>query len=152
MTMLVGDSIGLSLTDDLTEYVNTCVVGRQFSTGLIVVKAFKAQHKLHRKMVIELGTNGPIAKSDMAMMVETLGNRRTVYVNNYLPDLPQYDYLRANNRLIASACDGVQRILVRWKSAAVKHPEWFTSDPMHIHPDSAGQAWLAAKIRQAVDG
>jgi len=146
MTLLIGDSIGLSMQDDLKLYgikVNA-VVGRQFREGLEVVRDLRKKHRLHKKMVIELGTNGPIQPSDMEEMLALLGYRREVWwVNNYVPGHP---YQNPNNRAIEVAAD--PGYLIRWKSMAVENPEWFATDPMHIHPNYYGQAKLATKIAE----
>lgn len=149
MAILVGDSIGLSIEDNLNCHVLVdAFVGRQFSTGVDIVREYREARQLHKHMVIELGTNGPISSVDMTEMLRLLGPKRLVwFVTNYVPK----PWQRANNRLIHKVVRENENInLIPWRAVASKRPEWFEVDPLHTHPNADGQAVLATLVCAAI--
>jgi hypothetical protein len=145
----VGDSIMLDiqpeLTADLPGVAVDGQVSRQFQAGIGVVQADRAAGTLGKVLVVELGTNGAIAPSDVdAMMQAASGVSRVVFVN---VNVPRY-WAAADNAVLAA---GVARhpgiaVLADWNGLSATHPEWFTSDQVHLDP--AGATALAALIAQ----
>ncbi|MGO9029506.1 MAG: hypothetical protein ACLQOZ_12855 [Acidimicrobiales bacterium] len=145
----VGDSIMLDiqpyLEADLPGVQVDGVVSRQFETGIGVVQADRAAGTLGSILVVELGTNGSVTSADMdAMMQAAAGVKRVVFVN---VDVPR-PWEATDNAVLAA---GVARypgvaVLADWYTLSSPHPEWFTTDQVHLNPDGA-QA-LAALITQ----
>jgi hypothetical protein len=143
----VGDSIMLDiqpeLTADLPGVTVDGLVSRQFQAGIGVVQADRAAGTLGRVLVVELGTNGNVSAADVdAMMQAAQGVSRVVFVNVNVPR----DWAAGDNAVLAT---GVARypevaVLADWYALSAPHPEWFTTDQVHLNPD--GAAALAALI------
>lgn len=122
-------------------------VSRQFETGIGVVQADRAAGALGSVLVVELGTNGTVTSGDIdTMMQAAAGVKRVVFVN---VDVPR-SWEASDNATLAA---GVARypgvaVLADWYSMSSPHPEWFTSDQVHLQP--AGAAALAGLIAQNV--
>jgi len=145
----VGDSIMLDiqpqLTADLPGVTVDGLVSRQFQAGIGVVQAARAAGTLGRVLVVELGTNGAVTPADVdAMMQAAQGVTRVVFVN---VDVPR-PWAAGDNAVLAA---GVARypgvaVLADWYALSAPHPEWFTTDQVHLNP--AGATALAALIAQ----
>jgi len=143
----VGDSIMLDIQPELSVDIPGVqvdgLVSRQFEAGIGVVQADRADGTLGKVLVVELGTNGAVTPSDVDAMVQAAsGVERIVFVNVCVPR----PWAASDNAVLA---DGVARhadvaVLADWNTLATPHPEWFTSDQVHLNPD--GAAALAALI------
>ena len=140
----VGDSIMLSAKDDLNGY-DTHVhakVGRQFSEGVAVVQRLKGDGILAKRVIVHLGTNGPIDPADCDQAVAIAGSLRRVFlVTNKVPR----DWQAANNGILnacASTYDNVW--VIRWYAYSTGHPHWFADDRYHLSAE--GEAIYAAFI------
>jgi hypothetical protein len=147
----VGDSVLIdmqpNLQADIPGIAVDGAVSRQFETGIGVVQADRAAGTLGSVLVVELGTNGTVTSSDIdAMMAAAAGVKRVVFVN---VDVPR-SWEQSDNATLAA---GVARypgvaVLADWFSLSSPHPEWFTSDQVHLQP--AGAAAMASLIAQNV--
>jgi hypothetical protein len=147
----VGDSIMIdmqpNLQADIPGIAVDGAVSRQFETGIGVVQADRAAGTLGSVLVVELGANGTVTSSDIdAMMAAAAGVKRVVFVN---VDVPR-SWEQSDNATLAA---GVARypgvaVLADWFSLSSPHPEWFSSDQVHLQP--AGAAAMAALIAQDV--
>jgi hypothetical protein len=143
----IGDSIMLDiqpeLSVDLPGVTVDGLVSRQFQAGVGVVRADRAAGTLGTVLVMELGTNGPISSADVdAMMQAAQGVARVVFVNVNVPR----SWVAADNAALAA---GVARypglaVLADWNALSTPHPEWFSTDQVHLNP--AGASALAALI------
>jgi hypothetical protein len=143
----VGDSVLLDaqpeLATDVPGIAVDGLVSRQFDAGIGVVQADRAAGTLGKVLVVELGTNGPISPGEVDAMVQAAsGVARVVFVNVCVPR----PWAAPDNAVLA---DGVARhpgvaVLADWNSLATAHPEWFTSDQVHLNP--AGAVALATLI------
>ena len=143
----VGDSVLLDaqpeLATDLPGIVVDGLVSRQFEAGIGVVQADRAAGTLGKVLVVELGTNGPISPGEVDAMVQAApGVARVVFVNVCVPR----PWAASDNAVLAA---GVARhpgvaVLADWNALATAHPEWFTSDQVHLNP--AGAVALATLI------
>ena len=126
----VGDSIML----DIQPYLQADIPGVQVD-GLVS----------RQFLVVELGTNGSVTSADIdAMMQAAAGVTRVVFVN---VDVPR-PWEAPDNATLAA---GVARypgvaVLADWYTLSSPHPEWFTSDQVHLNP--AGAQALASLITQ----
>ena len=147
----VGDSVLIdmqpNLQADIPGIAVDGAVSRQFETGIGIVQADRAAGTLGSVLVVELGTNGTVTSGDVdAMMQAAAGVARVVFVN---VDVPR-SWEQSDNATLAA---GVARypgvaVLADWFSLSSPHPEWFTSDQVHLQP--AGAAALAGLIAQDV--
>jgi hypothetical protein len=143
----VGDSIMLDIQSDLQADIPGAqvdgLVSRQFETGIGIVQADRAAGTLGNVLVVELGTNGSVTSSDFdAMMQAAAGAKRVVFVNVNVPR----SWEAPDNAVLAAGVDrypGVA-VLADWSALSTPHPEWFTSDQVHLQP--AGTQALASLI------
>lgn len=143
----VGDSIMLDIQSDLQADIPGAqvdgLVSRQFETGIGIVQADRAAGTLGNVLVVELGTNGSVTSSDFdAMMQAAAGAKRVVFVNVNVPR----SWEAPDNAVLAA---GVARypgvaVLADWNALSTPHPEWFTSDQVHLQP--TGTQALASLI------
>ena len=144
----VGDSIMLSAKDELNTYeIHVhAKVGRQFSEGVAVVQRLKTDGILAKRLIVHLGTNGPIDPADCDTIVSIAGPLRGVFlVTNKVPR----DWQDSNNDLLnacAAAYDNVW--VIRWYSYSTGHPHWFADDRYHLSAE--GQAIYADYIDSEV--
>jgi hypothetical protein len=140
----VGDSIMLSAKDPLNGYgVRVhAKVGRQFSEGVEVVQRLRDDGLLAKRLIVHLGTNGPIDPADCDAIVAIAGSSRRVFlVSNKVPRTWQ----DANNdTLNACASEYANVWVIRWYAFATGHPHWFADDGYHL--SSEGQPIYAAFI------
>ncbi len=143
----VGDSVLLDaqpeLAIDVPGIVVDGLVSRQFDAGIGVVQADRAAGILGKVLVVELGTNGPISPGEVDAMVQAASEvARVVFVTVCVPR----PWAAPDNAVLS---DGVARhpgvaVLADWNTLATPHPEWFTSDQVHLN--AAGAAALATLI------
>ncbi|CAN5689317.1 hypothetical protein BH18ACT17_BH18ACT17_04420 [soil metagenome] len=145
----VGDSIMLSARDELRAFgfgVNA-VVGRQFGSGVWIVRHKAADGTLTKRVIVHLGTNGTIDPRDCDRLVEHAGPRRRVFLTTI--KVPR-SWERPNNDTLnrcASRHDKVH--LIRWWARSHDHPEWFAGDGYHLN--SEGQQAYARFVDKKVD-
>jgi hypothetical protein len=146
---VVGDSIALSATGELQQldYGVNAKVGRQFGSGVWIVRHEAELGTLPRRVIVHLGTNGSIDPDDCDRLVAGAGPVRRVFlVTIKVPrswELPNNDTLRA----CASRHDKVH--VIRWWSKSHDRPEWFADDGYHLNAD--GQRVFARFVDREVD-
>jgi len=147
----VGDSVLVDAQGALAAAVPgievDAAVSRQWGEGEPLVAAARARG-ITGTVVVFLGTNGPIAASDVdAMMAAAQGVQRVVFVTVHV-DQPWQD---PNNAVLAA---GVARypnaVLADWYALSTPHPEWFYSDGTHLPIGGPGARALAALIASKV--
>lgn len=145
----VGDSIMLSAKDDLRAlgYGVNAKVGRQFVSGVWIVRHEAEDGTLPRRVIVHLGTNGTIDPVDCDRLVGFAGPRRRVFLTTIkVPrswEEPNNDTLRA----CANSHDKVH--LIRWWAKSHDHPEWFAGDGYHL--SVTGQRIFARFLDRKVD-
>lgn len=149
---VIGDSITVGSESEIKSKLSGVTidaeVGRQFSTGLDILKKSESSKKV---VVMALGTNGNISRSDMEEAVKTVGNNTLVLTTNYkLGSANAYD---ANNSLIKEISAKYSNVKVAdWASAVSSSPSKYISstDKEGVHPTSEGQKLFAETIASAV--
>jgi hypothetical protein len=144
----VGDSIMLSAKDEMNG-VDVHVhakVGRQFVEGVAVVQRLKEDGILAKRVIVHLGTNGPIDPADCDQVVTIAGPVRRVFlVTNKVPR----DWQDANNDILNACARAYDNVwVVRWFAYATGHPHWFADDRYHLSDE--GQVMYAAYIDSQV--
>lgn len=145
----VGDSIMRSASDELRAagWRVNAEVGRQFSTGVRVVRWKAARGRLPRRVIVHLGTNGPIDPADCEELVDLVVPRRRLFLVTVTVPRGWED---ANNDALRACAAAHERVhLIRWHGHSLEHGDWFASDGYHL--TAAGQAEYAAFLDARVD-
>jgi len=143
--LALGDSVMLGAAVQLDELGLTVDAqeSRAFVNGLDTVIALQQQDRLGDVVVVHLGTNGPIAASDMTSMMEALADVPQVLLLTV--DVPR-DWTAGNNQLIfetASLYPNVE--VLDWAGLVPSCPgDCLYDDGFHLRPD--GQDYYAALI------
>jgi hypothetical protein len=140
----VGDSIMQSAKAELNAYGLPvhAKVGRQFVEGVTVVQRLKDAQLLAKRVIVHLGTNGPIDPDDCDAIVRIAGPLRRVFlVTNKVPR----DWQDANNDLLNACARAYRNVwVIRWYAYSSGHPHWFADDRYHLSTE--GRAIYAAFI------
>ncbi len=140
----VGDSIMLSSKDELNGYETHvhAKVGRQFVEGVAVVQRLKEDGILAKRLIVHLGTNGPIDPADCLQVVAIAGPMRRVFlVTNKVPR----EWQDSNNEILNACASEYDNVwVIRWYAYSTGHPHWFADDRYHLSAE--GQAMYAAFI------
>jgi peptidoglycan/LPS O-acetylase OafA/YrhL len=145
----VGDSVML---DAATALKAVCpgtevyaVVGWQAKAVFAEVATLRAAAHLGREVVIETGTNGIVSAKELDATLTTLADRQKVIVINDHMDRP---WEPPNNAMFPAVVKAHSNaVLVNWDSAANTHPNWLSTDGVHLKP--AGRAPYAQLIKAA---
>jgi hypothetical protein len=145
----VGDSIMLSASDELADYGFGVYaeVGRQFDSGVGVVRRLATRGKLPRNVVVHLGTNGPVDAAECAALVGYAPKRQVYLVNVRVPRDWESD---VNDTLRACAAPYERVHYLNWWKKSGRHlDEWLADDGYHL--TAAGQDAYAAWVDERVD-
>jgi peptidoglycan/LPS O-acetylase OafA/YrhL len=147
--LALGDSVMLGAAPQLQDqgFAVDAVEGRAFVNGLDVVQKLQQQGRLGGVVVVHLGTNGPIAESDMTAMMEALAGVPQVLL---LTTDVDRDYTAGNNTLIYNTAAQYPNVsLLDWAGLDGSCPgNCFYKDGYHLRPD--GQVYYAQLIAEAL--
>ncbi|MEO7555458.1 MAG: hypothetical protein ABIV94_02485 [Acidimicrobiales bacterium] len=153
--LMIGDSVMLGAAPNLSELAGWSVsvdasISRQFGgsyadTGVQAVEAHAADATLPSRVVVHLGTNGPIRQSDLDQMMALLGDRHVVFVTVHVPDHPDIEGV-VGDLLAANQARYPNIAVADWQGLAAGNPAWFAGDPDRVHPDAAGRQAYANLI------
>jgi hypothetical protein len=144
----VGDSIMLSAEDELAGFdVDVrAKVGRQFDEGLARVRSLEANGLLPKRVIVHLGTNGPIDPADCDALAGIAGPSRHLFLVTVR--VPR-DWMPPNNATLRSCAAAHERThLIRWAMVSGRHPEWFADDGYHLN--ALGQQRYASYLDRAI--
>ena len=146
----VGDSIMIDLnpflSDDLPGITVDGLVSRQMYQLGDTLNAMRAQGRLHPRLVIELGANGPFDESYVVSTLQSLGPMQRIVLVNAQEPRP---WEQSVNQSLADVARQVPHTTVAdWYAASAGHPEYFFDDG--VHPDSTGANVLAGLVVQAL--
>lgn len=147
----VGDSVMLASAPALYERLPGIVVDAEVSrsiwAGAEIVDRLAASGSLRDHVVVALGTNGPVDRSVLTHIADTVGPQRDlILVNAHAPR----DWIAGVNRDLASFARGRTGVVVAdWSTAISKHPDLLAGDG--IHPGSAGGAVFAEVVQRGID-
>lgn len=147
----VGDSIMLSAEDELAEYdiAINAEVGRQFSTGVSVVRRLANNDVLPRNVIVHLGTNGYVQPDDCDRLVEVAPGRRIFLTTIKVPR----DWQDPNNEVLNACAQRYDRVfVVRWYMHSKDHPEWYATNGYHLNADGQAEfaSYLHGEVRQVL--
>ncbi|HUY30099.1 MAG TPA: hypothetical protein VMV02_03795 [Acidimicrobiales bacterium] len=149
---VVGDSVLLDYSALLAAAIPgatiEAAVGRQWLSGVALVRALRARGDLGATVVVALGTNGPVTTAGFDQMMAALSGARRVVVVTVHVDRPwQHE---VNTVLRAGARRFPRLVVADWSALASAHPGWFYSDGTHLPIDGPGAHALAALVAGAV--
>ncbi|CAA7602805.1 SGNH hydrolase-type esterase domain protein [Acididesulfobacillus acetoxydans] len=143
----IGDSVMVDVAPYLKQRLPGIVVdahiGRQLYQAGPVVAQLKARGGLGRRVIIELGTNGPFTKDQLTALLRSLGSRQIILVNTRVPR----PWQGVVNQTLAQVAAGYPHTtLVDWYAASAGHSDYFYPDGVHLNPTGAeAYAALLAK-------
>ena len=138
----IGDSVMLgaktqleAIGDGWTVSVDA-VVSRQFRDGIPLVADAAARHVT--RIVVHLGTNGPVSTSQFDQAMQAAGGaNRVVVLTIQLPNTSKYEFEASTNDVIRSGAQRWGATLVDWNRESGAHPEWLGSDGTHLTASGA---------------
>lgn len=149
---VVGDSVLLDysslLSSDVPGASIVAAVGRQWLSGVALVRSLRAAGELGSTVVVALGTNGPVTNAGFEQMMAALaGTRRVVLVTVHV-DRP---WQQEVNAVLRSGARRYPRAVVAdWATLASSHPGWFYPDGTHLPTGGPGAHALASLVSRAV--
>ncbi|WP_309127628.1 acyltransferase family protein [Microbacterium sp.] len=147
----VGDSVMLASAPALYERLPGIVVDAEVSrsiwAGAEIVDRLAVSGELRDHVVVALGTNGPVDRSVLKHIADTVGHDRDlILVNAYAPR----EWIAGVNRDLDAFARGRAGVVVAdWSGAISKHPDLLAGD--RIHPGSAGGEIFAAVVQRGMD-
>jgi hypothetical protein len=121
-------------------------ISRQMSTGLAVVQGLADTGLLRSVVVLGLGTNGTVTRSQIRQLLATIGpHHKLVLVDTFVPRPWQ---TRDNRVLAAAARKHDDVVLANW-FATIEHRTGLLWDD-HVHPRPPGATLYARMVATAV--
>jgi len=148
------DIIGDSLTVGAVEQLKAALpgiyiyarVGKQFSYGIGIAARLKAQNKLRRIVIVDLGTNGIFTSGELTKLIAEVGpDRRLVLVNTFEPRPWEHQV----NALLAGAAQRYPNVVLADWYHAIRHRTYLLSADGY-HPGPAGTLLWVRIVKAAV--
>lgn len=147
----IGDSVMLGARETLKEVIPGTRVDAAVSRfpGAFIgkLKRYVSRDKLAPVVVLHAGTNGVMPEDMLREMLDILAKTpRVVVLTTNMPRT----WRAPNNKVIRAVVpDYPNAVLVDWYALSKDHPEYFTSDGIHL--TSKGARAYAKAIKDAVD-
>ena len=111
-----------------------------------LLSQYRAEGRLQRHLVLELGTNGPFDEDQLLSTLQSLGSSERIVLVNANEPRPWQDDV---NRALADVAHRMHNVTIAdWYSASAGHSEYFWDDA--VHPDGDGSQVMATLIARAV--
>ena len=141
---VTGDSVILGIKTKLGQHFPLALVnarvGRQIGELIDVVKADRDQAQ-HQIVVLDLGNNNVLTRSDVETLFELLRDQPQIVIVNTAVPRSWRDH---NDEVIASvASQYPQAKLIDWAAISANHPEFFAPDGVHLS-DLGGDVYVSA--------
>ncbi|MFL0269193.1 acyltransferase family protein [Candidatus Clostridium radicumherbarum] len=147
--LAIGDSIMLDIAADLNKkHTNLTIdakVGRQLNQAVELAHAYSAFNNADNAVIIELGTNGYFTDKQIDTLLSSFSKAHIYLINTRVPR-PWEKVV--NETLNKKSMENKNITLVDWYSSAINHPEYFSSDGVHLNPN--GVQALTSLIDQAI--
>lgn len=132
----VGDSVLLGAKSCLKDTVIrvNAAENRTMAEGADLIEQKAAKGTLPPRVVVALGTNGPVSVKALDRVMNAAGPDRAVYwVTSELPAVDQYSYEQTvNQKLRAMPGRWPNAHVIDWNANVV--PEWLYPDGIHVNP------------------
>jgi peptidoglycan/LPS O-acetylase OafA/YrhL len=147
----IGDSVMLGARETLKNVIPGTRVDAAVSRfpGAFIgkLKRYTRSDRLAPTVVLHAGTNGVMPEPMLREMLDILGDSPRVIV--LTTNMPR-SWRAPNNKVIRAVVpDYPNAVLVDWYAASKEHPDYFTSDGIHLTPKGARA--YAEVIKSAVD-
>jgi hypothetical protein len=133
----VGDSVMLGARSALERrgIAVDATVSRQLANGTSLLRTLKASGSLPAKVVVHLGTNGPVTASQVESLLSVLRDRaRVVLLTLKVPR----SWESGNNAVLKSVAGRFRNVtVVDWHWWGARHAGWFWGDGYHLRPGGA---------------
>jgi peptidoglycan/LPS O-acetylase OafA/YrhL len=148
--LAVGDSIMLDIAPYLKKkYTNITIdgkVSRQMADALKLAPSYGKFNKADKAVIIELGTNGYFTDKQINSLLDYFSKAHIYLINTRVPR----KWEKTVNEILESKAKEKENVeLVDWYSTAIKHPEYFGRDGVHLK--SVGSQALTNLISEAVN-
>ncbi len=146
----IGDSVMLASAPELAAampgiYINA-LVSRAMIAGVVIVQDLAASKRLRPILVVGLGTNGPIALSQIQQLRRAIGPHRwLLLVNTFVPRPWESE---VNTTVAAAVRRYPNVLLINWHKAIEHHTDLLWSDG--IHPMPIGGKLYSKVVRSVV--
>ena len=146
--LAVGASVMLASQEALGRHMTVdAAVGRQASDVIARLETYRAADRLPRRVVVQIGENGPLGSDDIQELRRTLADvQRVVLVN-----------VRVPRTWVAQTNDVLSRAVKDWPQARVA--DWYDAsagaDLLYddeTHPTPQGRRVYARIVRRALQG
>jgi hypothetical protein len=122
-------------------------VGRQFSAAIPIYRSLMRYQGIQniQTIIVELGTNGAVAPSQISQFMALAGNRQVIFIAPKVDRSwgPEVDHLYA---ALPRYYPNVR--VMDWQSISVDHPDYFWADG--IHPNWRGIQAMVSHLKQMV--
>ncbi len=148
-------AIGDSLMIDATPYLEKLLpgiaidgkIGQQLWQVQDAMPQLKAERMIRKRVIIELGTNGPYTPAQLVALLRSLGpTERIVLVNTRVPDPWEQE---VNETIAQVAKTFPHTTMVNWYALSADHLGWFYPDGVHLDPE--GASYYASLMARAVE-
>jgi len=146
---VVGDSMLLGAAEEVAElgFALDVRICRPMSEGLDLLRAQRRAKKLPKIVVVGLGSNAPLQRSELSAALRIVGPQRTLGL------VTQFEYtgragIGAKLMRQTAACQPDRTVLIDWVRYAKRHPGMTYDDNIHLTPE--GQEAVARLFRKAL--
>ena len=148
--LAIGDSVMLASAPELAQalpgiYINA-QVSRAMIAGVGIIQQMARSGRLRRVVIVGLGTNGPIALSQIEQLRAAIGDHRwLLLVNTFVPRPWEQE---VNDTIVAAARRYPNVLMINWHNAIEHHTNLLWGDG--IHPQPIGGVLYAKVVRAVV--
>lgn len=147
----IGDSVILDVAPYLTEKLPGIVIegkiGRQMVKAQEVVDQLKAQGRLGKKVIIELGTNGSFSSKQLRSLLDSLSDAEQILLVN--TRVPRKWENNVNHNISKVSSEYSNTTVVDWYSASEGKDNYFYEDGVHLKPE--GSKFYASLLVKALE-
>lgn len=148
--LAIGDSIMIDITPSLKKaYTNITIdgkIGRQMKEAIKLVHTYSSFNSTDNAVIIELGSNGYFTEKQIEDLLNYFSKADVYLVNTRVPRSWES---KVNKALKRESDERENVVLIDWYSTAVKHPEYFESDGVHLK--SSGSEALTNLISKTLN-
>ena len=143
---MVGDSVMLGAAPRLVQKIDNCTVDAVQSRMLSdMTESIKNMEQIGDVVIIGAGTNGAFGIESAQKLIDYLGRERTIFwINVHGDHLSWKDTVNKRIRNIVKKNHNV--FLIDFEKEALKHPEWFRADGVHLTEE--GKKGYVSLIKQ----
>ncbi|WP_155591678.1 acyltransferase family protein [Lysinibacillus cavernae] len=148
--LAIGDSVMIDIAPSLHNiYPNITIdgkIGRQVSQAVKLAPNYASFNQPNNAVIIQLGTNGYFTHDQMDTLLSAFSNADIYLVNTRVPRSWE---AKVNEALLQKAQEHEHITLIDWHTAALKHPEYFAPDGVHL--EKKGVEVLTNLIQQSLN-